>query len=134
MDLLPLFKSVIDQDRAPVVICDLCHDIVYMNPAAAEHYGDDGGELLVGHSVMDCHSPKAREMISKVVEWFKEDESHNIIHTFYSESKQKDVYMVALRDGGNLIGYYEKHESRKRDMGGFYAGIGRPGDTSKPSE
>lgn len=29
-----MFKSVIDQDRAAVVICDTEHTIVYMNPAA----------------------------------------------------------------------------------------------------
>ena len=28
------FKSVIDADDAPVVICDLEHTIVYMNPTA----------------------------------------------------------------------------------------------------
>ena len=27
-------------------------------------------------------------------------------------SQGKDVYMVALRDEGKLIGYYEKHEYR----------------------
>lgn len=27
------FKSIIDQDRYPVVICDLKHTILYMNPA-----------------------------------------------------------------------------------------------------
>ena len=35
-----------------------------------------------------------------------------IVYTFRSERQNKDVYMVALRDGGRLIGYYEKHEYR----------------------
>lgn len=30
------FKSVIDADDAPVVICDLEHTIVYMNPTAVK--------------------------------------------------------------------------------------------------
>ena len=29
-----------------------------------------------------------------------------------NEKQNKDVYMVALRDVGKLIGYYEKHEYR----------------------
>ena len=29
--------------------------------------------------------------------------------------QNKDVYMVALRDEGNLIGYYEKHEYRNSE-------------------
>lgn len=33
-----MFKSVIDQDRAAVVICDTEHTIVYMNPAAVQNY------------------------------------------------------------------------------------------------
>ena len=45
MDLLPFFKSLIDQDLAPVVICDTGHTVVYMNPAAVEEYSDDGGSF-----------------------------------------------------------------------------------------
>ena len=38
-----MFQSVIDQDRASVVICNLEHEIVYMNPAAVENYSKWGG-------------------------------------------------------------------------------------------
>lgn len=31
---LSFFKSIIDQDRCAVVICNLEHEIIYMNPAA----------------------------------------------------------------------------------------------------
>ena len=34
MELNAYFKSLVDQDRAEVVICDLEHTIIYMNPAA----------------------------------------------------------------------------------------------------
>ena len=34
VELTPFFKSVVDQDRAAVVLCDLEHTIIYMNPAA----------------------------------------------------------------------------------------------------
>ena len=37
MELGAYFKSIIDQDRAAVVICSLDHKIIYMNPAAALH-------------------------------------------------------------------------------------------------
>ena len=40
------------------------------------------------------------------------NESHNIVYIFHNEKQNKDVYMVALRDEGKLIGYYEKHEYR----------------------
>ena len=32
-----------------------------------------------------------------MVDWFIEDNNHNIVYTFHNE-KKKDVYMVALRD------------------------------------
>ena len=110
------FKSVIDQDRAAVVICNLDHVIVYMNPAAKKNYEKWGGAKLVGQSLMDCHNGSSRESIEKVVSWFKESSENNLIYTFYNEKKNKDVYMVALRDdSGTLIGYYEKHEYRDRE-------------------
>ena len=122
MDLSPLFKSVIDQDRAPVVICDTNHIVVYMNPAAVEHYYKHGGSAIIGIHIFDCHSPKSGQIIRDVVDWFAKDKDNNIVHTFYNEEQNKDVYMVALRDDdGELIGYYEKHEYRDRDDSPFYA-------------
>lgn len=107
------FKSVLDQDRASVVLCDLNHIIIYMNRSAIERYGKRGGEKLIGQSLLSCHNPNSNEIIKKVVDWFSENENNNMIYTFYNEKENKDVYMVALRDEtGKLIGYYEKHEYR----------------------
>ena len=121
MDLFPFIKSVLEQDRSAVVLCDLSHAIVYMNPAAGERYAKYGGLALLGKSLLDCHSPKANEMIKKVVAWFGESQAHNLIYTHYNEKENKDVYMVALRnDDSELIGYYEKHEFRDRETMGLY--------------
>ena len=121
MDLFPFFKSVLEQDRSAVVLCDLEHTIIYMNPAAGERYAKNGGMALVGKSLLDCHSPKANEMIKRVVAWFRESQAHNLVYTFRNEKENKDVYMVALRDDdGKLIGYYEKHEYRNRETMPLY--------------
>ena len=112
---------MVEQDKCAVVICDLEHTIIYMNPAAVKNYEKYGGESIVGKSLLYCHNPHSCEMIIKVVDWFKKDISNNIVHTFFNEKQNKDVYMVALRDDEkNLIGYYEKHEYRNRDMSDFY--------------
>ena len=114
-----MFQSVIDQDRAGVVICNLEHEIVYMNPAAMENYSKWGGAALVGKSLLNCHNPASREMIDKVIHWFMESEKNNMIYTFHNE--KQNVYMVALRDSEQkLIGYYEKHEYRDRETAGRY--------------
>ena len=55
MLLNKLFKSVLEQDRAPIVICDLEHTIVYMNPVAIERYHKD----LTGHNLKKCHNEKS---------------------------------------------------------------------------
>ena len=114
------YKSIIDQDRAAVVICNLEHEIIYMNPAAIKNYEKWGGDKLISNSLMECHNPNSREMIEKVVNWFAADESHNLVYTYHNEKQNKDVYMVALREEGKLIGYYEKHEYRNGETMKFY--------------
>lgn len=116
-----LFKSVIDMDRAPVVICDLEHTIVYMNKAAIKNYEKRGGEKLIGQNLLLCHNENSRNIINKVIAWFLESEANNMIHTFKNPKLNKDVYMVALRDENNkLIGYYEKHEFRDQEICDIY--------------
>lgn len=111
MELSVFFKSVLEQDRAPIVICDLEHTIIYMNPSAVKRYGD-----LSGKSLRACHNEKSNEIIDRVIARFSESEENNIVFTYHNEKENKDVYMVALRDGGKLIGYYEKHEYRDKGV------------------
>ncbi len=111
------FKSVLEQDTAPVVICDLAHKIIYMNPVAISRYHKD----LTGRSLLECHNEQSGQIIARVLQWFSENSSHNRVHTFYNQKENKDVYMIALRDDrGKLMGYYEKHEYRGRDLSPFY--------------
>ena len=115
------FKSVLEQDLAAIVLCNLQHEIIYMNPAAAKRYEKRGGYSLVGKSLLNCHNPRSNEIIKKVLAWFEASKEHNMIYSFFNEKENKDVYMVALRDDdGNLIGYYEKHEYRNREIAKFY--------------
>ena len=77
---------------------------------------------LLGKSLLACHNPHSVEAIRKVVEWFAADASHNIVYTYHNAKHDRDVYMVALRDAsGTLIGYYEKHDSRKAETMERYA-------------
>ena len=123
MELNDFFRSVLKQDSAPIVLCDLEHTIVYINPAAAKRYGQGYalGADMVGKNLMDCHNAKSRELIEKCLAWFAADEGHNIVHESFNPTENKDVYIVALRDEEKkLIGYYEKHEYRTRDTLEFY--------------
>jgi PAS domain S-box-containing protein len=114
------YKSIIDQDRCAVVICDLEHTIIYMNPSAIDHYSKYGGKKLIGQSIMDCHNEESRAKMRQVVEWFATSEDNNIVYTFHNEKQNKDGYIVALRSQGKLIGYYEKHEFRNKETMTMY--------------
>ncbi|MCI8669024.1 MAG: fatty acid/phospholipid synthesis protein PlsX [Lachnospiraceae bacterium] len=121
MELSKYFRSVIEQDKCAVVICNLEHEIIYMNPAAISRYENLGGSGLVGKNLLDCHNNESRERIKKVVLWFEESREHNMIFTFHNKKENKDVYMVALRDDKKkLIGYYEKHEYRNGEKEELY--------------
>ncbi len=104
-----MFESMIAQDTSPVVVCDTKSNIVYMNPSAIRQYHRD----LTGCNVKDCHNEASNQKIDEVLCWFQKSKDNNLVFTYHDPKKNKDVYMVALRDQeGNLIGYYEKHEYR----------------------
>ena len=54
MELTTYFWSVLQQDRAAVVICNLQHEIIYMNPAAVQRYAKSGGAQLILLSSFTC--------------------------------------------------------------------------------
>lgn len=118
LSLNQYFKSIIDADEQPVVICDLDNTIIYMNGSAIRRYYNKGGSGLIGRSIFDCHNEESVSHIEKCLEWFSESNENNSVFTYnYSDDEEDyDVYVVALRDElGRLIGYYEKHESRVHD-------------------
>lgn len=117
MNISSFFKGVIDSDTAPVVICDLEHTVVYMNPVAISRYRTD----LTGKSLKACHNAESGAKIDRVVAWFAKSKDNNIVYTSRNDKENKDVYMVALRDAtGELIGYYEKHEYRNQETAELY--------------
>lgn len=121
MNLSLFFKSIIDSDIMPVVVCNTEHEIIYMNPTAVQRYAKRGGAELIGKSLLDCHNSDSNEKIKAVLDWFRKSPENNRIFTFRSQKENKDVYMIALRDeDGNLIGYYEKHEVRTPDTAEKY--------------
>jgi hypothetical protein len=74
-----------------------------MNPAAIDRYVKWGGAELIGKCLLDCHNDKSKEMIHKVVNWFKASKDNNLVYTSYNPKENKDVYMLALRDPDSLI-------------------------------
>ena len=97
------FKSVIDQDTASVVLCDLNHTIVYMNPAAIRNYAKHGGAALIGRSLLHCHNASSNSRIQEVVDWFAASPEHNIIsvsYTHLSQASQRPPLTLKLNRPG----------------------------------
>lgn len=106
MEKMKFIKAVLDGEQSAVVLCDLNHKIVYMNPFAINRYHKD----LTGQSLLNCHNADSVEKIEKTLEWFRKDKNNNQVFEFYKEKDNRDAYMIALRDEeGELIGYWEKH-------------------------
>ena len=120
-ELYAYFKSILEMERTDIVICNLEHEIIYVNPAAAQHHKMRGRGDILGRNLLDCHNEKSREMIFRVVEWFKASPDNNLVYTAHYPAKGMDTYMIALRgEDGELIGYYEKHEYRNPETMKLY--------------
>ena len=120
MDFTAYFRSIMEQDPRPIVICSPEHEILYMNPAATSGENEKNAGLL-GKSLCNCHSRRSQEKLKEIVAWFQESTAHNEVYIQHKEKENEDLYMVALRDeSGGLIGYYERHERRNRESGKLY--------------
>lgn len=106
MELTPYFKSYIDSDKQPIVICDIdCH-IVYINPAAAKEFEKFGGYDLVGRQLRALTSIEGESKINMLVELFKESNENDTLFVCRDTKKNIDTYVVAVRDeNGKLIGF-----------------------------
>ena len=85
--LTKLFKSILEMDKAPIVVCDTQSTVVYMNPSAIQRYHAD----LTGKSVKSCHPTAANEKIDRVLAWFAKNPDNNMVYTFRNEKENKDV-------------------------------------------
>ena len=77
-----------------MVLCNLEHEIIYMNPAAIKDYVKWGGADLIGRSLLACHNDKSKEMIKRVVDWFAADKDHNIVPKTIIKPIQEPMHMI----------------------------------------
>lgn len=82
-----VFKSIIDMDIAPIVVCSLEHKIIYMNPAAAKAIKKSGGYGLVGKSLLDCHNNDSVCKIKSVIKWFMKAAAITVFYISQSEAE-----------------------------------------------
>ncbi|MDO4864417.1 MAG: PAS domain-containing protein [Ruminococcus sp.] len=116
MELEDFFRSYIETEEEPVVICDLDFRIIYMNRASAVANERFGGYDLIGKSLNTFMDLETQSKINMVVEWFKESKDNNITFALRENDNNTDAYIAALRDrDGNLIGFCNKRRCRTPD-------------------
>ena len=84
----------------PITVCDTGGIILEMNRASILNFAKDGGETLIGKSLLDCHPEPAR---TKLVEMLKSRTSH----TYKSRKSNRLVRQFPWYQDGFYMGFVE---------------------------
>jgi PAS domain-containing protein len=100
-----LLAAILDSLKEPVLVADTDHMTFYMNKSAIEFY--EGGESLIGRSLLDCHNEESQQMMIEILAAMHEGEDERII----TNDKEHRIYMRVVRgQEGQVLGYYERYE------------------------
>ncbi len=97
--------AILDSLKEPILVADADHVVRYMNRAAVDHY--EGGEELIGRSLLECHNEASRRVIQETLALLRSGAEERLI----SEDERRKIYMRGIRGpDGRLLGYYERFE------------------------
>jgi PAS domain-containing protein len=98
--------AVLDSLKDPILVADTQHVTRYMNRAAIAYY--NGGESLIGRSLLDCHNEASQQ---EMVDILAAMQSNGLEEKLITDNEKHRVYMRAVRDrAGQVLGYYERYE------------------------
>jgi hypothetical protein len=95
----------VDGFPGSVTMCDAEGTITEMNPRSIESFADQGGAMLVGSDVLECHPEPARSKLRSIM-----DERRTNAYTIEKAGKHKLVLQAPwYREGaeGAFGGYVE---------------------------
>ena len=92
----------LEQLPCSVTVCDRDYTILYLNARSAELNARDGGKLLVGKNLLDCHPPEAQEKLRRVMASGQPN-----IYTIEKGGVRKMIYQAHWRTGGRPAGLIE---------------------------
>jgi hypothetical protein len=103
--------------RAIVTVADEDSRIIFMNDLAIEHYGDRGGETLIGTSLRDCHSPASQNRIRQMYARYR---AGDLTPTRYHEEKgdglAENIVLIPLVVEGQFRGVAELIWSERPEL------------------
>jgi transcriptional regulator with PAS, ATPase and Fis domain len=106
-----------DELPMAVTVCDASGTILYMNQRSVSTFAADGGEELVGKSLLDCHPPAARQKISELLE----KERANT-YTIEKNGKHKLIHQTPWYEDGVCRGLIEFSFEIPQDISHFFRG------------
>ncbi len=84
------------------MVCDPQGVILEMNDTAARHYAKDGGRLLIGKNLLDCHPDPARGKVERLLDGRKAN-----IYTIEKNGVKKLIYQSPWTVNGEYAGFVE---------------------------
>jgi len=87
---------------AAITVCDSNGIILEMNDKAVESFQKDGGEKLIGTSLLHCHPEPARSQVEEMLR----TQRHNS-YTIEKNGVKKLIYQSPWYENGRYAGFVE---------------------------
>jgi PAS domain-containing protein len=98
----PMNHAWVNGFPAAITVCDTDGTILEMNPRAIESFADEGGESLIGSSLLDCHPEPARSILAGLLQRGQQN-----VYTIEKGGKKKLIYQSPWYVNGEFKGLVE---------------------------
>ncbi len=91
-----------DEFLGAITVCDREGIVVYMNDLSKKQFAKDGGESLVGKSLVDCHPEPARSFLMRMLA-----EPNPNSYTTEKKGIRKMIHQTPWMEAGEFKGVIE---------------------------
>jgi transcriptional regulator with PAS, ATPase and Fis domain len=99
---ISLNHSWIKSFPAAITVCDTNGIILEMNDKAIDSFKKDGGEKLIGTSLLNCHSEPARSQLEEMLGTQRQN-----FYTIEKQGIKKLIYQTPWYENGRYSGFVE---------------------------
>jgi transcriptional regulator with PAS, ATPase and Fis domain len=92
----------IDEFPGAITVCDPEGIILEMNERAAQTFKSDGGRLLIGQNLLDCHPEPARSKMAGLLQTHETN-----VYTIEKNGIHKLIYQTPWFSEGRYAGFIE---------------------------
>lgn len=85
-----------------VTVCDADGIIIYMNEKSKSTFEKDGGQALIGQSLLDCHPEPARTKVQNLLH-----SPRTNVYTIEKSGKKKMIYQLPWFEADKFMGLIE---------------------------